>query len=315
MAQLREASPNDPITTRALDGIEMHAPILEDCEFYTRGGDQDRVKKSGDSGDTNLFRSENEDNGGTPRSNDYVDVPKKIISYDARADVILEDRNQSPEEELADQTFIESKQRSYLLQEKFFEADSGTNSEAFDGLRATTPASNVIEPDDKIVLPLGGDSKKQAQQEAIEKLLNFFGQVPGGASHAYMNVLMRNRLLTVAKHLGYYRQTKDDLGNVVDVVGDTIVRSAGRTKDGSAILPFSESFTDSNATTHNDTSSVFAVRWGERVDLSVLTSVGLKGRYAGQDGNQIVNNMNMDAQLVLQDDNALYQHRGFALTA
>lgn len=315
MAKLREISPSDPVTTRALDGIETTCPILQDAEFYTRAGDSDRVKKAGDGSTSDIFRSQNAGNNPTPRSNTYDDVSKKIVSFDAQADVILEDRNESPEEELADQTYLEARDAGYVLQEKFFEGDSGVDAEEFDGKRAIVPAANVETPDDKIVLPLGGDAQKQAQQEAMEAIINFFSRVPGGASHAYMNFLMRNRLLVVAKNLGFYRQTKDELGNVVDRVGDTIIRAAGYKKDGTPNLPFTESFTDSGATTHTNTSSIFACRWAERADLSVLTSVGLKGRYAGQSGNLITNNVNMDAALVLQDDNALHQHKGFALAA
>jgi len=317
MATIREVSPQDPISQRALDGLEETAPILTqgEIEFYTRDGDQDRVQKAGDSSDTELFRSQNTDNSPTPRSNDYADAVKKILSYDAEADVILEDRNRDPEEELTDQTYLESRERGYIFQNKIFEADSATNADEFDGMRVQVPSGHVIEPDDKIVMPLGGDSKKQAQQEAIEEILKFFERVPGGAQVAYVNNFMKIRLLAIAKSTGFYGQSKDELGDTIDMVGDTIIRGAGRKKDGSSVLPFSESFTDSSSTTHTNTSSIFACRWAERADLTMLTSVGLKGRYAGQSGNMITTNLNMDAQLVLQDDNALWQKRGFALSA
>ncbi len=308
MAKLFEISPSDPVSAVALTGIQETCPILEDAEFYTRSGPSDQVKKAGGGSTAGIFRSQNEANNPTPRANTYVTAPKKIISFDAQADVILEDRNESPEEELADQTRLEARDAGYILQEKFFEGDDAVDAEEFDGVRVLTPAGNVEAPAAKIVLPLGGDAQKQAQQEAIETIINFFSAIPGGATHAYMNVLMRNRLLVVAKALGFYRQTKDELGNVVDRIGNTIIRSAGYAKSGADILPFTETVGTDTAT-----SSIFACRWSERADLTVLTSVGLRGRFAGQSGNLITNNVNLDAALVLQDNNSLHQRKGFAL--
>lgn len=315
MALLRAISPNDPISTRAIDGLEETAPILQDAEFYTRGGPGDKVKKAGDSDDTELFRGLNEPNNPTPRDVNYDEPAKALLSYDATADVALEDRNESPEEELADQTYLESRNRGYILQEKFFEADSAKNGQEFDGLRVRVPSRNVVRPDSKIVLPLGGDSKKAAQMAAMVAIMDFIDRIPGGASHLYVNVRIRTRLLVVAKNLGFYSQGKDELGNTVDRIGDTIVRSAGRKKSGGTILPFDETYESAAGDQIAGTSSMFACRWAERADLSALTSVGMRGRYAGQQGNLITNNMNMDASLLLQDDNALHEHKGLALEA
>lgn len=92
------------------------------------------------------------------------------------------------------------------------------------------------------------------------------------------------------------------------MIGDVIIRSAAHKSDGTTLLPFNE-----NVGGHPETSSIFFCRWGERTDLTCLTSVGLKGRYAGQSGNFIINNINMDMDLVLQNPKALWQHKGWAL--
>jgi hypothetical protein len=147
-----------------------------------------------------------------------------------------------------------------------------------------------------------------AQQQAIEMLLSHAALVAGHASHCYANELFKIRLLTVAKNLYYYRQGKDELGNTVDMIGNIILRGAGYAKAGTPLLPFTET-----RGSNSDCSSLFFVRWGERKFLTVLTSVGVKGRYAGQIGNQIINNVNLDAALHLQHDKAITQSAGWRL--
>lgn len=130
--------------------------------------------------------------------------------------------------------------------------------------------------------------------------------VRGGAQFAYMNEYLKIRWLTVAKALGYYRQSKDELGNVIDVIGNVIIKGAGYAKAGTPLLPFTETCGIST-----NTSSIWCVRWGERTNLTCLTSVGLKGRYSGQVGNQIINNINLDMTMHLQDATSLVQLKGF----
>lgn len=308
MAQLRAISPSDPVSRVALDGLYETCPILADAEFYSRTGPADSVKKAPESSDTETFRSLNAANSPTPGSRSYLDIGKKIVSFDASVDVILEDRNEDIATELVTQTRIEAMERGYILQEKFFEGDEGGNAEEFDGLR------NIVEEiydhsDSDILLPLGNsDANKALMQAAYEQFRKDARRIKGGATHVYMNGTLKIRWLTIAKELGYYRLSKDELGNDIEMIGDIIVRDAGLKTNGDDILPFNETV-GGNTTT----SSMFFSRWSERVNLTVLTSRGLVGRYSGQSGNLITNNVNMDAALVLQNKFALVESKGWAL--
>jgi len=308
---IQQISPGDPVSQLAIQGLMETAPFLRDCQFYSRSGSSDLVKEEREAETpSTIFRSVNEDNTATGPSPNYLSVPKKIVSFDAKVDVILEDRKEDPETELAHQTRLKANEAGWILQEKFFEGDSAVNSEEFDGLRNLVNTSWVYDIDTNgIQLTLGNsDTAVANQQKAIEALLKLFEKVRGGASHAYMNPFLKVRFLTVAKNLGYYRMSKDELGNTIEMIGDVIIRSAGFKKDGTPLLPFNET-----VGTSTDCSSIFAVRWGERVDLTALTSVGCKGRYAGQIGNFLINNVNMDMTLVLQDPSAIVQAKGWRL--
>lgn len=307
---LNQASPNDEISSLALEGLMETCPILMDAQFYSKTGSADNVKKAPSSSDTGTFRSLNEDNTPTPGARNYESTGKSIVSFDAKVDVVLEDRNEDVATELATQTRLEAKERGYILQEKFFEGDQGSNAEEFNGIRNIVDAGQVITPASNIILKLGNsDANRQAQQEAVEYFLARARAIKGGATHTYMNGLHRLRWLTIAKELGYYTKSKDELGNKIEMIDDIIIRDAGLKTNGTDILPNTETV---NAVA--TTSSYFFVRWGERSDLTVLTSRGLVGRFAGQVGNAYVNNVNMDAALILQDDKAVTQSKGWQLS-
>jgi hypothetical protein len=307
---LRQISPSDPVTAVVIDGLERSCPILSDAQFYSRPGPADSVKRAKDTEEKEeIFRELNTNNTAQAFTRTYDPVVKKIVSFDTKADVALEDRNEDPEAELAQETRVQAESVGYTLQEKFFEGDVDDDEKEFNGMRELTAATGKIvfanDSADGVVLALGNsDMAVAAQQTAIESLLKFFACIRGGASHAYMNEYLKVRWLTIAKNLGYYRQSKDELGNLIDMIGGTVIRGAGYTEPGTPLLPFTE---------ENNSSSIFACRWGERVDLTVLTSVGVKGRYAGQIGNFLINNVNMDAVMHLQNPTALYQCKGWKL--
>lgn len=134
--------------------------------------------------------------------------------------------------------------------------------------------------------------------------------IPGGASHLYMNEFLKIRFLTVGKALGYYDKSKDEFGNSIERIGDVIIRGAGYAADKTRLLPQTET-----TGTSNNCSSIIAVRWGEGIDVSALTSKGLVGRYAGQSGNFLTNNVNLDMALVLQNAESIIKSAGWRLSA
>jgi len=307
---IREVSPNDPVSQLALEGLVEGAPILQDAEFYTRDGSADNLKQNRTGTATTLFRSLNENNVAVPPSPVYLALAKKIASFDAKVDVVLEDRNEDPEAELAVQTRLEAIAHGFMLQEAFFTADEGTNSEAFNGLATLVKPAQVIAPASALVLKLGDDTVKLSQQVFVEQVMDIAERIPGGTGdiHMYLPGLMKARFTAVAKSLGYYSDELDDMSRRVERVGNLVLRSAGHKADGSLLLPFNKT-----VGANTKTSSIFFARWGERTGLTCLTSVGVKGRYAGQVGNFLINNVNLDIAIAEATPKSLWELRGVAL--
>ncbi len=306
---LNQISPADEYSQMALRGFLSSAPILKDMEFYSRTGPADSVKDKPTAGEkTKITRSLNEDNSPTAGSRTYSPVTKKIISYDAKVDKILEQRNEDVTQEIMQQLEMESEEAGYVFQDMVFNGDDGTDSEDFDGMLNLVSEVKTFETNG-IPLPVGNsDENRAAQQKAIEYILKGFASIVGGATHAYLNEYLKIRILTIAKALGYYRMSKDELGNEVDRIGQTIIRGAGYDRDGNPLLPFTET-----CGTNTKTSPILTCRWAERKDLTALTSKGLMAEFAGKVGNFYTVNVNMDAVMHLQNAKALTKIKGFAL--
>jgi len=306
---LNQISASDPVTNLVLTGLGVSAPILQDVQFYANTGNADSLKKRQDGELDGIFRAINANNTARKPVIDDLPVVKKIVSFDAQVDVVYEDRNVDVDTELAQETKRQAIAAGYQLQEKIFEGSTTVTNE-FNGLRRLVAAKWLkTVATNGIVVPVGNsDANVGAQQIFIEELLKSLALVRGGAGHAYMNEFLKIRMLTVAKHLGFYRQSKDELGNLIEYIGNTVIRGAGYKEDGTPLLPFDETVGEAT-----NCSSIFLVRWGEGMDLTALTSVGVKARYAGQVGNFYINNVNLDMALALPNEPALVQVKGWRL--
>lgn len=312
---LTQISPNDPVSALAVRGLSETAPIVMDLQLFSRSGSSALIKTAREgSVPASIFRSLNEEKTSTGPTPNYDTIAKKIVSFQAKVDKILESRNEDPMAELALQTLLEAREHGYVFQNAVFHGDAAVDAESFNGFDALvdTAWELSLEDDgfaDGLIVPLGNsDGNFTKQQQYIEAVLKLFERVRGGASHAYMPAALKIRTVSVGKALGYYRNSIDQFGETIDIIGDTIIRSAGRKKNGSEVVAFDETVGASNKC-----ASIYAVRWGEGVDLTALTSIGLQGEFSGLIGKFYINEVDMDMAMILQDDTALVKQVGFRL--
>jgi hypothetical protein len=309
MANLRDVSPGDPASNRALDGFEDSAPILQDLEFFQGGGDADRSKDGPGGNAQDLFRNMNEEKTAPKATRSYSLVPKRIVSFKSKADTVLEDRNESPEAELSRQTYEDGMEQGFKFQDAFFHADNGLNNKAFDGVFALASANGLVDTPSSgaIEVPLGNsDANTVKQQQAIEKLTLFLRTV--NASHAYMPVALAIRFISIAKHLGYYRSV-DRMGRQLDMIGNTVIRDGGFAAEQSdeEVIKFNETVNG-----QSNTASIVACRHAEGAMLTCKTSAGMKATFSEQ-GDFIQNSVNLDMTVSLRSQRALRQFKGWKL--
>lgn len=315
---LRQISPSDPVTSTILDGLEFSAPILRTAQWYARNGSTDHLQRAREGTEqAAYFRALNASaNTSTPPTPNPITPEKKIISFDIKVDRAFQDRGDDLlADQLAYQSLIESREAGYVLQSKFFNADSGSVAAEFDGLIAQVDTGDAVQYQIAnngagALMSLGATNDEvKAKREALIALINLIDSVQGGASHLIMNEDLKSRVIMISKEAGFYRTQKDELGDEVEMIRGAQLVGAGRSKTGAALLPFTETVDGVGA----NCSSIFAVRWGERVDLSLLTSVGVSASQPYVSGNFWIINVNIDAQIVLQNTRALVQSRGWRL--
>lgn len=309
MARLRTLSPSDPLTVQALNGFFESAPAFDDLEFYSAPGNADTVERDRDGAAVaKITRSLNENLNATPPPHDPVTASKKIVTIKAQVDRQFRDRGGDVGDELARQVYVEAREAGWVAQALLFSGDSAADSEDFDGLQNLVDPAWVIPtaPNGWSVL-MGGDAQALQQQGAIELLLYHMARVRGGAQIAWMNEFLKIRFLTIAKKLGYYTQV-DTVDGQIEKIGNTIIRGAGYTKAGMPNLPTTET-----QGTNSDCTSIYFARLGEKIDLSYLTTVGLKAGEPNEDGSFFTVQVDMDVAPLLQAKSALVRSAGWRL--
>lgn len=311
--KLRQISPGNSETSIGLDGLEGGCSILQDAEFYAKGGDLDRKETETDAqgGDT-ITRALNAANTATTKTPTYSNFTKKIVSRTISVDNVVGQRGGDMVEELAKSSKIELRKVGYRLQNMFINGDSGSVVTDFDGFANLVDASKVLSGDNLgVLMPVGGDSVRDVQQIAIERFLQaaaFCRAFFQGRKHVYMNPQLHVRLVTVAKSLGYY-QAIQELGVTIDTIGgDIILRSLGLDEDGAAFLPFTETPNGGNS------SSMYFVGWGDGEGVTCLTSAGLVGEYKPGSNALGYNQYDLDMVLGVQNKHALVQSPGWKLS-
>lgn len=309
---LRQLSAGDPVTAIGLQGLFERCPILEDAQFYQVGGDLDRLEKTVAAGGSDtITRALNTENTPISKTPAYANITKYIVSRTIKIDNIVAQRGRDMTQELADKSLTEMRLVGSRLQRMFVKGDSGSVTTDFDGFENIVDASCVLSGDQlgKLV-PVGGDAVAGGQQEAVERLLSNAAYCKAfyqGKVWAYMNSLLAIRITSVAKKLGYYSQIQV-MGQLVDAIGDIIIRPLGMDEDGTHFLPFTETPNGGNS------SSIWFVGWGEKSGVTCPTSAGLVGEYKAGDNIFGFNQYDLDMGMGVQDKNALVQSPGWKLT-
>ena len=105
-------------------------------------------------------------------------------------------------------------------------ADNGQ----FDGLKtllagSDTEFTSTLDISDETTI-------KENYQTVLDEVDAFLSEIIGTPDMLLMNKLMINKLRSVARRAGYYSQTKDDFGRVVDYYNGIPMQDAGKYYDG-----------------------------------------------------------------------------------
>jgi hypothetical protein len=306
--KLNQVSPKDVKTARFIKDMKKYATILEYAEFYqiVGNGDMPRKKATAAGGQ---FRALNDNWNTNQVSPEFGTVNLKIFGDIVEVDKAHERRAGDIISERARQLVNFAEEFGKNFQNEFFNGKTANNPKSWNGLISLIPAQQIIYGAENGLQVLAGNSEEASlsKQIFLEKLRKLITMVDGGAQVLYMNEDVWTRLTTIAAE--YISWQKNDFGNMIPYFGGVPIRAGGYSSNGNFIIPANETIG-----TFNNASSVYAMRFGEKKDLTIATSNGLNIEDLDLVNNHYVDNVELDADLCLLNNRAVAALKGIIIS-
>lgn len=201
-----------------------------------------------------------------------------ILGGDADVDTFIQKTRSNLNDQRATQDRLKVKAAVLKYQDAFINGDTTVDANGFDGLKKRLTGSQVIDTATNGLPVIGADSA--ARHAMFDKLDELIDSVVGGAEALYMNKAIRAKIRSSARREGFHSADRDEFGRKVDYYNDVPMLDLGTTAAGGNIIPITET-----QGTNSDSSSIYAVRFGEdEADGAVtgLTNGGIDVRDLGE---------------------------------
>ncbi|MET9147307.1 major capsid protein [Streptomyces sp. NPDC004042] len=216
------------------------------------------------------FRSVNEGYSESTGTVNQKSESLVILGGDADVDKFLVKTRGNLNDQRAVQTRMKVKAAAYKFQDAFFNGDTETEPKGFDGLRKRLVGAQVISAGPNGA-PIVGEGVNDSHA-FFDRLDELVATVPGltsanGAIYANRKVI--GKIKSAARRLGGYEMVKDALtGKWIPTYNGIPLLDPGQNAKGDDILPQTET-----QGTASDSSSVYAVRFGQSEDDRAVTGL------------------------------------------
>ncbi len=308
--KLNEISGGGVLTKRVVSTLMKNAPILQYAEFFKMVGNADNPRMAA-TAKGGQFRAVNDDYPDNQVDAAFANIALKIFGDKVQVDQAHERRGQDIASVRLSELDNFSKMMAREFQDAFVNSDSASDSKSFDGIKKLVPSGQVLTPGaDGIEVPLGNDStSKKKQQVFLEWLFNLIENIDGGAQLLFMDSKTLSRLNSIARE--FVRYTKDtQFGVRIAYFNEVPIVISGYDKDGNRVIPHDETIG-----ANNDATSIYAMRFGERSDLTLATNVGVEVKDLGLVGSHYVHKVEMDVAPGLLYDKALARLKGIRIVS
>jgi hypothetical protein len=201
-----------------------------------------------------------------------------ILGGDADVDTFIVQTRGNLNDQRAVQTAMKVKAASYKYQDTFINGDTAVDANTFDGLKKRLTGAQIIDAGAAGLGPVTGG------HDFFDALDTLIAAVAGGPDALYMNSAIRAKVMSSARRLGGADFLNEELTRKrVPTYNGIPLLDIGSKADGTAIIPLTEPSGD--ATPTNDTSSIYAVKFGQgEGDQSVtgLTNGGVQVKDLGE---------------------------------
>lgn len=197
-----------------------------------------------------------------------------ILGGDADVDTFIQKTRSNINDQRAQQTRAKVKAATFKFQDTFFNGDTGSDANAFDGLKTRLTGAQVIATDTNGMGPVAGG------HDFFDALDELLAACPN-ADALYMNSSVRAKVMSSARRLGGADFLNEELtGKRVPTYNGIPLLDPGATAAGANIIPQDETQGSSSVA-----SSIYAVRFGQdETDGAVtgLTNGGVSVRDMGE---------------------------------
>jgi hypothetical protein len=306
-----------PLRALAIANMRAEAPIFEQVEFYSMLGSGDTPRKN------------NFPTGGKKRTinstytpvrtePEFAPVALKIMGDILELDIAWERRGGNIVSERETQLIEFARSLGRYFSDMFINATP--DAQTFHGLRSLIPAARKFVLGSMVpgatgngaLVPTGNsDANKALQQKFLEQLNLLVRFVAGGAGLLLANSQMVARISSLARELVQVTTVQNAVGEMVNITSylGVPMLDPGYKADGSTqIIGTTETCGSST-----DCTSIYAVRFGEKRDLTVATNVGVQVLDLGLVGAFYQTFFEFDADPVLLNDKAVAQLQGIRL--
>lgn len=297
----------DVITNTVVNAMLEKSNVLGLAEFYPMVGNADYTRKAS-SASGGQFREINSNYPNNQVNPQFANPTLKIFGDQVQTDRAHERRGSDIASVRASDLLTFAYALGKEFQNAFFNGDTTVDAKQFSGLKKIVPAGQIIEAGtDGLAVTLGNaTAEKKTQQQFLELLDSLVQSIDGGAQALCMDGQLLSRLSTIARDQVSFQL--NEFGQQVAFYNGIPILSAGFDKNGSKILPFSEI-----QGVNNDTTSVYAFRFGEKEDLSFATNVGVEVKDLGLVGVHYTYSVDFDLDLVLLNNRAAARLKGIRL--
>lgn len=307
--RIQQVSARDTLTQQVVSQMISRSTVLTIAEFYQMVGNADNKRKAA-TATGGQFRAVDSDYAANQITPAFATPTLKVLGDKVQVDRAHERRGADVASVRARELLNFGQNLGRQFQNYFFNGDTGVSALQFSGLKVQMPAAQKITAaEDGHAIVLGNDSAaKASQQKYLELLDRLIESIDGGAQALFMDGILHARTTTIAS--AQITWEKSEFGVPVAFYNRVPILPAGFDKDGNRILPHTEVVGASGAAC----TSVYAVRFGEGIDLSLATNVGVEVKDLGLVGVHYTHSVELDCDLAILNNKAVARLEGIIVS-
>lgn len=305
--RIEQISKKEPKVQNAIKAMRQYATILEYAEFYKMAGNSDTPRKIA-TASGGQYRALNDNWVSNQVSPLFGALSLKIYGDKIEVDKAHERRAIDIPSERARQLISFAKNFGRNLQYEFFNGNTSSNVKAWNGLIKIMPSTQIVlAAEEGLLIQTGNsDTAYTSKQKFIEKLQQMISMVDGAPDVIYMNELVLSRLTTIAADMITW--TRNEFGKYIATFAGIPLRAGGYNSAGTPTIQNNELFGE-----YNTASTIYAMKFGEKEDLTIATNVGLTVDNLGLVNNHYVDTFELDADIGLLNNKAVAALKGIVL--